>query len=60
MVSLLVILYSVALKNKVPDVITLSMDKLAAEAEAHDCFKFPILMLTMQTTATLARACLWR
>lgn len=36
MVCLLVILYGVALNNEVPDVIALPMDKLAAEAEAHE------------------------
>ncbi len=36
MVCLLVLLYGVALNNKVPDSIAIPMDSLANEAESHD------------------------
>lgn len=36
LVALLVLLYGVAINNKVPGEIAIPMDKLAAEAESHD------------------------
>lgn len=36
MVCLLVLLYGVAINNKVPDSIAIPLDKLAAEAESHE------------------------
>ena len=36
MITVLILLYGVALNNKVPEVIAVPMDKLAAEAESAD------------------------